>query len=115
MKFVDMAMSPVEAAEAYVSPPSPGNLAKYPYGLCISLCKDELVKLGLDFEDMKVGEMLHLHSLARVTSRSNQETEGGDNPRVELVLAFLEIEDEDKENMEEDRMTPAKKLYKSYK
>lgn len=115
MKFVDMAMSPQEASDAYASPPKPDNLPKYPYGLCISLCKDEIEKLQLDIEDCEVGEMLHLHALARVTSRSNQETEAGDNPRVEMVLAFLEIEDEDKENSEEDRITPAKKMSRLYK
>lgn len=115
MKFVDMAMSMAEAVEANSFPPKPDTLAKYPYGLCISLCKDEMEKLDLNFEDMEVGEILHLHALARVTSRSNQETEGGDNPRIELVLAFLEVENEDKENQEEDRVTPAKKLAKLYK
>lgn len=110
-----MAMLPEEAKEEYASPPSPDKLPKYPYGLCISLCKDELDKLGLDVSEIDIGEMLHLHAMARVTSKSNQETEAGDNPRIELVMAFLEIEDEDAENKEENRVTPAKKLSKLYR
>lgn len=114
MKFVDMAMSPEEAKAENVYPTPVDKLPKYPYGLCISLCKDELEKLELDADSLEVGEMLHLHAMARVTSKSINETEGGSNPRIELVMAFLEIENEDDEN-EENRVTPAKKLSKLYK
>lgn len=96
-------MSPAEAAANYGSPVSPGQLQKYPYGLCVSLCKDELEKLEIDFDSCCIGDFLHLHSLAKITSKSNNETEEGDNPRLELVLAFLEVEDEGREDAEADK------------
>lgn len=110
MKFTDMAMSPTEAA-SHAYPTATGDLNKYPYGLCISLCKDELEKLDIDFEDAEVGDFFHLHSLARITSKSNNETEAGESPRLELVLAFLEVESEEEEDDEADKSLTGK-LYK---
>ena len=100
----DMSMDASEAKE-FVTPSPP----KYPYGLCISLCQDELEKLGLDDDDLSVGDMVHIHALAKVTSVSSNETEDGADSRVELVLAYISAEDEDEEN-EEEGVTS--KLYK---
>lgn len=114
-KFVDMAMSPQEALEEYGSSPTPdaSKLPKYPYGLCISLCKDEIDKLGLDVSDLEIGDFLHLHSMARVTSYSLRETEGGSDPRIELTLAFIEVEDEGEEDKMVDKKDIPSKLYSS--
>lgn len=118
-KFVDMAMTPQETLEDYgavSSPPDVSKLPKYPYGLCISLCKDEIDKLGLDVADLEIGDFLHLHSMARVTSFSIRETEGGSDPRIELTLAFIEVEDEGEEDDEADKMSKKdipSKLYTS--
>lgn len=103
--MVDMAATPDEEQE--ILSPSP---PKYPYGLCISLCQDELEKLGLEEEELSVGDMIHLHALAKVTSVSSYESEDGSHDRVELVLAYIAAEDEDEENEEEDRETP--RLYR---
>ncbi len=62
--MVDMVLSS-EEQEEMMSPSPP----RYPYGLCISLCEDELEKLNLDGE-CNVGDMLHMHCLAEVTSVS---------------------------------------------
>lgn len=104
--FVDMAMDEKEKQE-YMNPSA--NPPKYPYGLCVSLCQEELEKLGLDTEDLSVGDMLHLHSLAKVTSVSSLDSENGSHKRVELVLAYISAEDEDEENKEVDKTS---KLYK---
>ena len=112
-KYVDMARTPKEEAES-VKPISLG-MDKYPYGLCISLCKDELEKLEVDHTDVEVGDFLHVHALAKVTSKSNHENENGENPRLELTLAFMEIEDEGLEDEEEEDEEPKgimKRLYR---
>lgn len=104
--FVDMAMDGEEKQE-YMNPSA--DPPKYPYGLCISLCQDELEKLNLDDEELSVGDMIHLHALAKVTSVSSFDSESGSHKRVELVLAFIEAEDEEDENEEADKTS---KLYK---
>lgn len=92
--MIDMSLDDAEKKE--MSEPS---LPKYPYGLCISLCQDELEKLGLDDEELCVGDMLHLHALAKVTSTSSYESEDGSHSRVELQICYMTgVEDEEKEN-----------------
>lgn len=109
--MVDMALDAKELAEI-ISPPAP----KYPYGLCISLCQDELDKLNLDPDDAQIGAMLHLHCLAKVTSVSSNENEvSGPNCRVELQIIAIAAESEDDENEEADSMPASKKMSKLYK
>lgn len=105
--MIDMSATPKEIQE--ITNPSP---PRYPWGLSISLCQDELDKLGLLDEELCVGDMLHLHCLAKVTSVSSNETEDGSHCRVELQITHMTgTEDEDEENKEVDkRMTS--KLYR---
>lgn len=106
--MVDMAMDDEEKAE-YSAPSI--STPKYPYGLSISLCEKELEKLGIDENDLEVGDMLHLHALAKITSVSSQEYEEGSHCRVELQICYLSGEDEDEENEEEEKSVTSK-LYK---
>lgn len=104
--MVDMAMDEKEKAE--VMNPGPPT---YPYGLCISLCDNELEKLNLDDQDVSVGDMLHLHCLAEVTSVSkNDSMNFGPSCRIELQIKFISAEDEEKENEEAEK--PLSRLYK---
>jgi len=98
--MVDMAIEPEEREEIVEKISSP---PRYPYGLCISLCEDELEKLGLEDEDIQVGDMLHLHCLTKVTSVSSHESEFGNNCRVELTITHIAAESEDEENEEMDK------------
>ena len=98
MKFQDMAQSPKEAEESMPCP-SPADAPRYPYGLCISLCEDELEKLGVDEGELEVGDIIHLHAFALVTSASESATMGGDKHcRVELQITHMSLESEDEEN-----------------
>lgn len=106
----DMAMDAQETQE-YLEPTPP----KYPYGLCIAFCQDELEKLGLSEEELCVGDMIHIHALAKVTSVSSYEREDSSDKRVELVLAYISAEDEDEENDEAEKVSAAKKMSKLYK
>lgn len=111
-KMVDMALSPQEAMESAM-PMSMANAPRYPYGLSICLCQDELEKLGIDFDSIERGDILHLHALAKVTSTSESDTQGGETKRVEMQIMFLEIESEDEEKIEVNRSSASRrsKLY----
>jgi hypothetical protein len=65
---------------------------EYPYGLCISLCKDELEKLGIKIEDYKIGDVIALDAVTKVKAIS-QDDQGYD--RLELQITELGIETED--------------------
>jgi len=97
--MVDMAMDDDEKAEAMS--PSLGT-PKYPFGLSISLCEKELEKIGVDENDLEIGDMLHLHALAKVTSVSSQDLESGSHCRVELQICYMSGEDEEEENEENE-------------
>lgn len=64
---------------------------RYPYGLCISLGKDELEKLGITSLPT-VGAAMNVMARATVKSVSSYETQGeGADMRVELQITDLEI------------------------
>lgn len=103
--MVSMELDDKEKAE--MSSPS---LPKYPYGLCISLCDDELEKLNLDTDEVNVGDMLHMHCLAEVTSVSKRDDSNGPCCRIELQITNIAAESEDEEN-EESEKSFTSKLY----
>ncbi len=116
-KFVDMAKTPEEVNKEVKSMAAPvsasaENVPKYPYGLCINLDDDQLEKLDLDGE-CEVGDVIHLCAMARVTSCSANETEGGTKRRIELQITALAVEDEDDENeaIEQRRAHSMKRRY----
>lgn len=115
LNMINMAKKEDESKElAY--PASDQSL--YPYGLCISLCNEELDKLGIGEENIEVGNILHLHALASVTSVSQNTTiHSGATKRIELQITHLSTpESEEDENAEaEKKMTSAKeKITKLY-
>lgn len=78
----------------------------YPPGLSICLTQDELEKLDLE-DDCEVGDMIHMHCIARVTSVSKKEVNGENDCRIELQITHISAEDEDDENDEaEEDMRP---------
>ena len=71
----------------------------FPYGLRITLTDKELDKLDLDHADAEVGGLVHMFAMARITSVSENEMNGGEKCcRVELQIESLGIESEDAEN-----------------
>lgn len=97
--MVDMRKTPEERAQDCMPM---GCASEYPYGLSISLGKDEIEKLGIDLKDWELGDIFHLHAMAKVTSVSMNTSESGDNCRVELQLIMIGAESEDSENSEVD-------------
>ena len=74
----------------------------YPYGLSICLTQNELEKLEVDYSDWQVGDLFHLMAMAKITSISEHETEGGKNCRVEMQIVALSGENEDLEGEESE-------------
>lgn len=105
--MTDMRMSPDEAKKAMPwRSDDDGDMPSYPCGLCISLSEAELDKLGLT-DDVEVGDLIHLHCMAKVTSVSKTDTEaGGPCCRVELQITNMVGLNEEEENQEMDA-TPA--------
>lgn len=107
-EFVDMAKTPAEIAEDKADMQS-NNFVEpvYPYGLSICLTQEEIDKLDLE-EDVGVGDYLHIHALAKVTSVSNREmSDGKTDRRVEMTLTHIAAESEDDENEgAEEEMKP---------
>ena len=108
MSLIDMARSPGEKTEqtsALV------EQDKYPYGCRISLGTEELNKLGVDHSDWEIGDVFPLDVLAKVVSKSSNESEGGEpNCNVCLQLTHIGAEEEP----EEDDQPLAKHGYLRY-
>lgn len=109
--MVDMRRTPAEKEESAVQT-LPGNGPDYPWGLAISLDQDSLDKLGLD-DDVGIGDMIHLHAMAKVTSVSKTDNEAtGPCCRIELQITHIATEDEDTEDDDEDdKPTRRSRLY----
>lgn len=125
-QFVDLAKTPKEVNEDVQSSPAMvSDVAAYPYGLCISLDQETLDKLDLE-DSPNVGDMIHMHCLASVTSVSKREVvdpatgEKSCDCRIELQITGIALENESEENEEYERSMPtigqmAKKAYHSKK
>ncbi len=115
--MVSMELTPDEIeASGMCLPADAGDAPKYPYGLSISLTQAELGKLGLDDDDVQVGDLLHMHAMAKVTSISKTDTESnGPKVRIELQIVAMEGEDEEAEDAEaETQMSGADRMAKLY-
>lgn len=80
----------------------------YPYGLCITLCKDEMEKLGINAADYKIGDKISLDAIAKVTSIT-QDEQGWD--RVELQITDLGLETDDDKDAKPVADTIGGRLY----
>lgn len=92
--MVDMSKTPEdikEEMEDYASPGMPSyEPPKYPYGLCISLCENELAKLGLGDAEAAPGDGIQIMAMGKVTSSSQRENaDGSIERRVEIQITHL--------------------------
>lgn len=87
MAMIDMKQKP-EREEA------PGEIEaeqpQYPYGLSLSLEKEQLEKLGIT-ELPKVGDKMMVHANAIVKTVSAYDTQSGSDQRVELQITEMEV------------------------
>lgn len=116
--LVDMARTTTEKEEAAVAClPDVASQPNYPWGLSISLCDEELDKLGVDYNSIETGAIVHMHCLAVVTAKSSNAVQGTEpSCRIELQITHIAAEDEDEEDDEAEPAMKAgeralKKLY----
>lgn len=75
---------------------------EYPCGLQIHLGGDELKKLDMS-DDVEVGDMIHMHVMAKVTSVSASDHEAfGKSNSVGLQITHISAESEDAENKDDE-------------
>lgn len=110
MNMVDMSRSE-DDVEKYASPLME---SKYPYGLQISLNEDSLDKLGVDISDWEIGDVFPLDILAKVVSKSANETEGGKSC-CNISLQITHIGGEEAEQEDGDETSLAKHGYNRIK
>ncbi len=92
--LIDMARSESEQTEAMPL----AKEDKYPYGLRINLGTEELERLGVDHSDWEIGDVFPLDILAKVVSKSANETEGGHaNCNISLQITHIGAEEEEPE------------------
>lgn len=95
MKMVDMARSPDEVKKdmAHYAAPALSDEPQYPWGLCISLCDEELKKLQLD-TDCEVGDTVLLRATAEVKDvGESKQADGSVRHRLELQITNLAVID----------------------
>lgn len=112
MKLVSMARTAQEkkAAEERYKAMEPAA-EEYPYGLCITLGKDELAKLGVA-KLPPVGEAVYLYVATKVTRVSASASEQGDDSQcVDLQITQMALEEPPVEEKAEDGRSPAERLY----
>lgn len=105
-KMLNMARSPQEMKEDNEkNNPQSTKLSGplYPYGLCLSLDKDTLEKLGLDGKLPTVGEVLQFSAMAKVTSVSENEREDAEGNKTADCRVELQITDMGIPGMEADQ------------
>jgi hypothetical protein len=85
-------------------PPAISNMPDVPYGLCIRLTEIELDKMGVELdEDVRVGDVIHISGMAKVTAVKVEDTSGGRKECLELAITDLAVEDEETEEAPEPR------------
>lgn len=99
-KLTDMEMDDEEQLD-YPMPIAMPEKPRFPYGLRICLTHAELKKLGLE-PDCEVGDVIDLRAFATVTSVSINETDRGQDCRVELQIEKLAVENESTEDEDEE-------------
>lgn len=72
---------------------------QFPPGLRICLNEKDCERLGCDSDGFEVGALVHGFFMARVTSKTDNESDGGEKTcRIELQIEDLGFESEDEEN-----------------
>ena len=103
MALTNMKMSEEESTE-YAQPTALAEKPMYPYGLCLSLNKETLEKLGIALPE--VGSEMSITAVATVQSvRMSESAEGEPDRCVELQITDLSVAPYKNES------DPAKKIY----
>lgn len=66
--------------------------SEYPYGLRLSLDKDQLKKLGISVKDYEIGDTVTIEAKAKVESLSSSSGSSGDYETVCLQITDLSLD-----------------------
>jgi len=93
MKLTDMKRSKKERKENGIGACKPYEGDTYGYGLRVRLDKADMEKLGIDAGTHKVGGNVTIHAVAKVTSVSQNQSEGSDgHASVEFQITQMGVE-----------------------
>ena len=107
--MIDMKYTPAEAkeekGEVVAAGPKAGD---YPWGLRLSMEKDQFDKLGVSVPN--VGDEIHFTAVARVTSVNSNANEDGEDCRAGIQICMMQIDmvESAAEEKAEGKSTPAK-------
>lgn len=94
-KMIDMKESPMDKKDkGMVEPvtlPSKSSGPSYPYGLKITLNKEQLSKMKLKPKDFTVGDMVDISALAKVVRLSETESSDYTDKSIELQITKLAV------------------------
>ena len=91
-QMTDLALDPVDT-DSFLQQIS--DEKRYPAGMCISLGKEQLEKVGLD-DDCEVGDHLHMSCIARVTGVHKSDRDVTINLQIVMISVHDEESEEDK-------------------
>ena len=128
-KLINMKLSKDElkdtATEALPVKDTEANKPRYPYGLEISLEKESLEKLGINLDEVDIGDGLYLEAICKVTSKNESKSvsqygDDREDKSLRIQLCDMAIEKHDEEEREnedglswdDDDQTANKKLKK---
>ena len=106
-RMISMERTDAEKAQERIRdeyPPAISNMPDVPYGLCLRLTEVELDKMGIELdEEVRVGDVIHISGLAKVTAVKVEDTSGGRKECLELAITDLAVEDETEEKAPEPK------------
>lgn len=111
--MVDMELTDEEKVNSSECAPIPCKTPDYPWGLRLTLSARDLAKMKIDPASIEMGGVIHLHALARITGKFENETENSDGKdiRVEAQITHLSTESEDAENAEADKPVTTRRKF----
>ena len=100
-KLVDLKREPKKDMPLYDSSPMGGNENPYPWGLQITLEKEDLEKLGLEC-DCDIGDMIDMRCFAEVVGVNIDKSGNGDSASIRLQIQRIAVENEMSEEAPEE-------------
>lgn len=92
MKLISLARSKKEREEHYSCKPSKIEGPSYSYGTCLRFEKEELKKLGLSVEGLKVGTKFTISAIGEVKSVNQSSGPHNDSASVEIQVTKIGLE-----------------------
>jgi hypothetical protein len=111
--MIDMKYTAAEAKEEMAETVQGPMAGEYPWGLSISLEKDQFDKLGIALPN--VGDEIYFTAMAKVTSVNSNATEDREDARAGIQICMMQVDSVEPaaEEKAEGKETPAKEARES--